>query len=423
MKLYKLNLKISNMVCKSCEHIITTNLSNLKGIKSVKANHLNSTVTIYYNDSLITQEEIIQNLNDLGYYLKTTQSTIQLVSILIILLGMYVIAKQTGIFNASNIFSTVNVGTSFFMIFFVGMLTSIHCIAMCGGINMSQSLTSGNSNLAKSNLLYNLGRIVSYTIIGVIVGSLGMFINVSNYFKAGINIFAGIFMIIIGINFLNIFPKFKINFLKLPKSLTLKINNFKKNKSSFVIGLLNGLMPCGPLQSMQVFALTTGSPILGGLSMFLFGLGTLPLMFGLGILSNKLNTKFSGNLLKVSAFIVIVFGLNTISSGVTLSGISLFPSTDGKYSYVQDNKQIVTTNLDHGSYEPIIVQKDIPLEWTLYADKEFLNGCNNEIIIPKYNISVKLKEGENLIKFTPNKSEIVTFSCWMGMIKSNIIVK
>lgn len=423
MKLYKLNLKISNMVCKSCENIITTNLSNLKGIKSVKANHLNSTVTIYYNDSLINKDDIIQNLNDLGYYLKTTQSTIQLVSVLIILLGMYVIAKQTGIFNTFNIFPTVNVGTSFLMIFFVGILTSIHCIAMCGGINMSQSLTSGNSNLVKSNLLYNLGRILSYTIIGVIVGSLGMFINVSNYFKAGINIFAGIFMIIIGINFLNVFPKFKINFLKLPKSLTLKINNFKKNKSSFVIGLLNGLMPCGPLQSMQVFALTTGSPILGGLSMFLFGLGTLPLMFGLGILSNKLNTKFSGNLLKVSAFIVIVFGLNTISSGVTLSGISLFPSTDGKYSYVQDNKQIVTTNLNHGSYEPIIVQKDIPLEWTLYADKEFLNGCNNEIIIPKYNISVKLKEGQNLIKFTPNKSEIVTFSCWMGMIKSNIIVK
>jgi hypothetical protein len=84
--------------------------------------------------------------------------------------------------------------------------------------------------------------------------------------------------------------------------------------------------------------------------------------------------------------------------------------------------QTVTTRLSPGRYEPITVQKGIPVKWTIRAEQGDINGCNNSIIIPKYGKEIDLKNGDNLIEFTPDESGTVPFSCWMGMIRSSITV-
>lgn len=80
------------------------------------------------------------------------------------------------------------------------------------------------------------------------------------------------------------------------------------------------------------------------------------------------------------------------------------------------------TKLSSGYYEPIKVQKGIPVRWTIKAQKSDINGCNNEIIIPAFNMSKKLEPGDNVIEFIPTESGSFTYSCWMGMIRSKIIV-
>lgn len=94
----------------------------------------------------------------------------------------------------------------------------------------------------------------------------------------------------------------------------------------------------------------------------------------------------------------------------------------GNIAVVNDGLQLITTGLPSGRYEPITVQKGIPVKWTIKAEDGDINGCNNRIIIPKYNKELKLKIGDNVIEFTPSESGVVPYSCWMGMIRSQITV-
>lgn len=171
---------------------------------------------------------------------------------------------------------------SYIALFVVGLFTSVHCVAMCGGINLSQcanvKYTSSGGKLLPS-LLYNSGRVVSYTVLGGIFGLFGSMFSISPIVKGIIMFLAGVFMLIMGVNMLNIFPWLRRFNPKMPKVFG-KLGS--KVKGPFVVGLFNGLMPCGPLQAMQLYAIGTGSIFKGAFAMFCFSVGTVPLMFGLG---------------------------------------------------------------------------------------------------------------------------------------------
>ncbi len=133
-------------------------------------------------------------------------------------------------------------------------------------------------------------------------------------------------------------------------------------------------------------------------------------------------------MVKVSAMLVIVLGIVMMNRGMAFTGISFgslaaSASTDNATisSIVGEEQQVMTT-LDGGSYSPIAVQAGTPVKWTINVDEGDLNGCNNEMIIPEYNIKQKLKVGENVITFTPTETGKFGYSCWMGMITSSITV-
>ena len=421
-------LKIEGMFCANCENAIEKNLNKLDGVISTKAIYSNEKVIIQFDENKVTQKDIEKTILNLGYKViskKSDKTTI--ICILIILLALYVIFDALGFLDIFNIFPSVDNTMSYGMIFIVGLLTSLHCIAMCGGINLTQSVSSSqkNENGIKSNILYNLGRIISYTLIGGIVGAIGSVISLGGTFKGLIQIIAGILMIIMGINMLGIFPAFRKINIRIPKKLSLALNKAVKGKSSFYIGLANGLMPCGPLQSMQLYALATGNFLKGAISMFLFSLGTVPLMLLFGIVTNKLNKKFTKSLLTISSIIIFFFGVNMLSNGLSLSGISLKFNLDSSSeisSKYIDDYQLVEITVDYGSYEDFTVQAGIPVKLIINVPEGKLNGCNNEIIISEYDIDIKLQTGENIVEFTPEETGIFNYSCWMGMITNYITV-
>jgi plastocyanin domain-containing protein len=231
-------------------------------------------------------------------------------------------------------------------------------------------------------------------------------------------------MIIMGLNMMNIFPWLRKFNIRMPKSIGQKIYSGKINRGPFFIGLLNGLMPCGPLQSMQLYALGTGSVIAGAASMFFFSLGTVPLMFGLGALSTILSKKFTGKLMKFSAILVVILGIGMITRGMSLAGFNtVFASpSNANIATIEGNVQTVSIEIGSNNYQPIIVQKGIPVKFIINARQENLNGCNNPIIIPQYGIEKKLEAGENVIEFLPEETGTIPYSCWMGMIRSSIKV-
>lgn len=438
--LNKVVLNIKDMSCSSCELKIENSLKQLEGVTEVKVSLSKAKAFITYDENKIKIDDIISIIEKLGYPASTQDDTTakviekksdklridQFIGIAIIIFAVYMIIKNTIGFN---FIPKVDQSMSYGILFLVGALTSLHCVAMCGGINLSQCINHGGSSNGKAgrlkpSLLYNTGRVISYTIIGGIVGAIGSVVSFSGSAKGLVAIAAGIFMVIMGINMLNIFPWLRRFNIRMPRFIGQKLHSGSKQHGPFIIGLLNGLMPCGPLQSMQLYALGTGSFVKGAASMFFFSLGTTPLMFGLGAVSTILSGKMTNKLMKFSAALVVVLGLGMVVQGLSLSGISpVFASSQGgNVAKLQDGIQIVSIDLKPNSYAPIVVQKGIPVKFIINAKQENINGCNNAIVIPKYGVQKDLVEGENVIEFLPDQTGTIPYSCWMGMIRSSIKV-
>ena len=447
-------LKIEGMVCVNCENLIEDILLDNNGVNKVEVSYTKGLAKINYNENKTSINDLIRVISENGYKVidfsnevnedlsnknkKSKKRNIDCANkdedntflIIIIILGVILLLKKFGVSNIFSVFPTPNENTSYSMLFIIGLFTSLHCVSMCGGINLSQcinyndTIDKGTLSTIKPAFLYNLGRVISYTIFGAIVGGIGSIISFTGWMQSLIQLIASIFMIIMGLNMLNIFPWLRKLNPRMPKIFAKKFKS-KNNNSPFFIGLLNGFMPCGPLQAMQIYAISTGSVTKGAISMFLFSLGTVPLMFGLGTLSSYMSKKFSNKIMKFGAILVIVLGFSMFNNALALSGINFSQGSEndsGVRAEIQDNIQVVTTKLKGGTYEPIIVEVGKPVKWNIQVSNGSLNGCNNKIIIREYEIEKSLEMGDNIIEFTPTEAGTYTYSCWMGMLRSKIYV-
>ena len=442
----KRRLHIGGMTCISCQNKIEKKLRNTAGIKSARVSYGAGFADVVYDNDIITFKDIAEIIQKLDYTVlpdgeRQTPGTKRIAGLLIIIVSLFLLLQQFGVLNLFVPTRLAEANMGYGMLFFIGLLTSVHCIAMCGGINLSQCIPSnvapdeqtGFFATFRPTFFYNLGRVLSYTAVGFIVGGLGSVVTFSNTVQGVLKLIAGIFMVIMGVNMLGIFPWLRRLSPRLPGIFARQVDNQKSNsKSPLLIGLLNGLMPCGPLQAMQIYALSTGSPLAGALSMLLFSLGTVPLMFGLGALSSALGKKFTHKVMTAGAVLVVVLGMSMFSQGWSLSGWTLPALMPGSLPQkpvaadsnikVEDGVQIVNSTLSSGRYPAITVQAELPVKWIIDAPQGSINGCNNRMFIPEYNIEYQLQTGENIIEFTPTETGTFPFSCWMGMIRSTIKV-
>lgn len=436
MSIKKVCIKVYDMTCTSCEQRVERAVKKVSGVVNVMASYSAQSVTVEFDEGICTKEEIKEAINNAGYSTKNS-GNIKFAGFFLVVAAILLLGNSTYGFDMSEQLNNA----SYFVLFIVGMLTSIHCVGMCGGIMLTQSVSKNNNiNIGGNNpknlmpaILYNAGRVTSYTIIGGIVGALGSVLSLSLNVKAGLQIFAGVFMIIMGLNMagFSLFRRFNI---KLPWAAC-KVK--QKPKTPFLVGMLNGLMPCGPLQTMQLYALGTGSAISGAMSMFLFSLGTVPLMLLFGAISGILSKGYTKQLLKFSGFLVIILGIIMGNRGLALAGVSVpnmmalkqsisgtevsaATSNIGK-PIMEDGVQVIRMTADNNGYTPnaFYVEKNKPVKWIITGSQ--LNACNNAVVVPSLNIEKKLKSGENIIEFTPKDGDI-NFSCWMGMIRGVIKV-
>ncbi len=131
--------------------------------------------------------------------------------------------------------------------------------------------------------------------------------------------------------------------------------------------------------------------------------------------------------IKIGGILVLIMGI------VMVGKWFLFPdpvsyATSGNGSAVASaavmngDVQEVTIDLKPSAYAPIIVQKGIPVRFNIRAEEENINSCNGTVVIPEYDLEAVLKPGDNIIEFTPDKSGVISYSCWMGMVTSSIQV-
>lgn len=360
-----------------------------------------------------------------------------LLGILLSFCGIVLLLYLDGLLGEHAELPLASDSLSYGLLFLAGLFTGFHCVGMCGALVVSYTVDavkrSGGSYSAHA--FYGLGKTFSYTIIGAAFGALGAIITFTPFLRGVAGIAAGIFLLLFGLSMLNVFSGLSRFRIKTPAFLMRFIGRGVKRRSHpFVIGLLNGLMIiCGPLQAMYIMAAGTGSPVEGAKLLFVFGLGTLPVMLGFGVLTSALSARVAPKLIRASGAIVIALGAIMLNRGLAMTGSGYdFKSLSARFSQgavpelagaesgagVQTIRMKVTAK----GYEPdhFELRKGVPVRWVIEGKE--VNYCNHRITVPSLDLEFDVQKGENLIEFTPEHSGVIPWSCWMGMIPGVFLV-
>lgn len=202
-----------------------------------------------------------------------------------------------------------------------------HCIGMCGGIVMTYASMKMNAGFSKSkialcHLLYSMGRISTYMIIGAVFGALGAVVSFQAEVSAVFFMVIGVFMVGLGLSILG-----KLRFLNTTertiesrqwyKRAFVSLLQSDRPESFYLLGIMNGFIPCGLVYFFALAAAASGSVLEGVGVMVLFGLGTVPALFGLGVAFAWLrDSKARAGFNRFSGLVVIAFGIYTLYKGV-----------------------------------------------------------------------------------------------------------
>jgi len=229
----------------------------------------------------------------------------------------------------------------------LGLIGSFHCLGMCGPIAFILPVDRKNkSRMIWQIILYHAGRLLSYSIIGFLFGLLGKGLYLAG-FQQRLSILIGIIMILS-----IIIPAKVFNHYSFTKPLYHIIGKVKQklglylkktsNKALFLIGFFNGFLPCGLVYMALIGSIAMGNSLSGALYMFVFGLGTIPLMSGAVILGNFVSLNFRNKIQKAIPIFVVIIGLLFILRGLGL-GIPYISPSDTKL-HLSNNPQSCVTD-------------------------------------------------------------------------------
>ena len=215
--------------------------------------------------------------------------------------------------------------------FIFGLISSFHCVGMCGPIAMMLPVDRNNEAKKVTQIItYHIGKLTAYGILGLIFGILGR-----SFYLAGmqqqLSIIVGVLMIVVALVPEKIFAKYNFSkpvykiISKVKSSLGQQFKN-KSYKSLFTIGLLNGFLPCGMVYVAIFGAIAMQSVSLGVLYMLLFRIGTIPMLTAVIYISNVLSFSFRGTLQKIIPVVAVVIGMLFIIRGLGLDIPYLSPS-------------------------------------------------------------------------------------------------
>ncbi|MFZ4648394.1 MAG: sulfite exporter TauE/SafE family protein [Patescibacteria group bacterium] len=439
-----LKIPVKGMHCRSCELLIEEDLKEVEGVKSVTTNYHSGEATIYYNGVEPSLDKLKETIIKAGYQIghddesswisKDSKEYRNLGLAFLILLAIYLSLKALGLTSLG--FNSDLSSPGFGMVVFIGLVAGFStCMALVGGLSLGLSTKFlANHPEAKVNekfrphLFFIGGRIISYAILGGLLGVIGSVFKMSALTNSIITVFVAVAMLLMGLQLTNIFPRLSKFKLTLPKSIS-RAFGFSQKSSEYshgkamMMGALTFFLPCGFTQAMQLYAVSTGNFWSGFVVMGLFALGTAPGLLSIAGLTSLVKGSFKERFFKIAGLALIAFALFNLSNAYTLASLG-----GGK---VERNKQEKVTNdpnvtMENGiqvvrmtegnrGYSPnsFSIKKGVPVKWIIDAQAPY--SCASSLILPKLNIEKTLEAGKNIIEFTPRDAGSLPFSCSMGM--------
>lgn len=452
---------IKGMHCQSCEVLITEELESLPDVAKADVSLRTKTATITAK-KLPPHAAIERAIKAAGYEIgydekpaiskdkrvyKDIAIGFGVVAVLLILF------TKLGLGDVSNVnMSGASVGLVALMIGLTAGFST--CMALIGGLVLGISSrhaekhpTASPMQKFRPHLFFNLGRIVSFIILGGVIGALGAAFQLKGSLLGLLTIGVGIVMLMLGLQLTGLFPRLKGS-LSLPSSIG-KLIGIKKHegreyshKDSFVLGAATFFLPCGFTQAMQLFAVSTGSWASGALIMGLFAVGTAPGLLSIGGLTSVVKGVFAQRFFRVVGVVVVAMAFINFTNGITLLGVkNWFPDNSAATSTARPQDASEATQSQPANVEPIVLRttytdaKDIiPSKFTVKVGqpttlevevKDDGWGCMSTIMVigldekPQY-----LKAGKTLkLTFTPKKAGTYEIACAMGVPRGSIKVE
>jgi sulfite exporter TauE/SafE len=329
---------------------------------------------------------------------------------------------------------------------------SSSCLAVSGGLLLS---IIGHSNerfggmskatRMKFTWMFIFGRVVSYTILGGLIGLIGSTFTFSPTITGIITLLAAAYMIIAGLEMLQLAPNWlKCAIPRPPKWLANKILDADGNPNPlapFLLGAATFFLPCGFTQSLQIYTLTTASFWTGATILGAFAIGTVPALLALGFASGALSGKTGKFVLKLAGVFILYLAIGSVQNGLTLLGRPIsFAAVSDQAGYrivsEQGNTTATTTApLDENGVQ--VLQLSLidtspfyaPAKPAVVAGRPVRleisgpgGGCRSVFQISGLGVQLPLNKTKNVVEFTPKKPGQYTFSCSMGMYRGTLTV-
>jgi uncharacterized protein len=280
--------------------------------------------------------------------------------------------------------------------------------------------------------VFLVAKFFSYTLLGFVLGAFGGALNISGNVQTFMQLVAGVYMLAVALNLLDVHPIFRYVMIQPPRSLTRLVRNTSRSKDIFapaLLGVMTIFIPCGTTIAMEALAISSANAFSGALIMAVFTLGTIPLFFGIGFLTSILGDAFKTKFLKLAAVALFYLGISAINGSFIAFGFPVnsqmiedtFQSgmqrgSNGKlYSEESaNNNPTIYVNVDGYSPNYIRVKKGEPVNLKLVTGDAF--SCAIAFRIPSLGLGKNLSPNDTYtMTFTPQHVGKIPFSCSMGM--------
>lgn len=449
MKLQSDYIAIKGMHCKSCTAVVADELMKIPGVKHASVSLKTNNAMIRYTNKP-TEFQIEEAVAAAGYSVGFEKKTLfsrdgsayyhfglSLVWIFIIILFFKIVG-----FNGIDL---NNLGDNKGLVALgIGITAGFStCMALVGGLILGISARYAEKHQSatitqkfKPHLFFNLGRIITFFILGGIVGLFGSFFKLNSSVIGSLTIIIGLVMLILGFQLTELFPKLANKGITLPVGLAklFGIDQHKQkeysHKNAMLLGGLTFFLPCGFTQAMQLVAIGSGSFVTGSIVMGLFAIGTAPGLLGVGGLTSVVKGKFAKVFFRFAGALVVLLAVYNIGNGFNLTGFKLsFPNLQPSSSVSApiDKNAIILKTI----FTPSGSTQDIsPSTFDVEVGKSYIlsieakgdgRGCMSTIMIPGiYNTPMLITKGMLTISFKIDKAGKYNITCAMGIVRGSI---
>lgn len=447
-------INVAGMTCRSCEIRIQRSVGRVPNVERVTANAARGRVEIE-SSGPVSARAIVKAINAAGYEIGETpwierdpRAWLNAATGLVLLAAVAMLAQVTGLAGLAS--GTGNLSSGGLVVaLLLGLAAGVStCMALVGGLMLALSAAfqarQANSSVGDKGvaaqmrpaIVFMAGRIAGYGVLGALLGVVGASVTMPPRVTAVLMITVAVVMIIMGTRLTGLSPRIAAWSPTLPNGISKSLGLHSdatggySDKRAAGLGAATFFLPCGFTQAVQIYALSTGSPLFAGALMATFAIGTAPGLLALAGLPVLVPSRMKPGLLRLVGVVVLGFALLNGSAGLRLAGIQLSLPGVAPVAAAEppagviapDGSQVLTTYQDGGGYSPgnVAIYAGIPTHWTIKSSTA--GTCAASLVIPSLGRQVRLHVGDNTIELPAMASGTLDYSCAMGMYSGQITI-